>query len=158
MLEEVLATEGLTWADLDGVAVGTGPGNFTGIRIAVSAARGLALGLGKPTIGVNGFEARAEGHVGPLRTLIAAPRGQCYCADMDADGILAAPVLTTVAEVEAEHSDLPVVAEKSAADLIAAVARIAAGRLGRAQPRPSPLYVRGADAAPARDAPPVILP
>ena len=51
MLEEVLAAQGLTWADLDAIGVGTGPGNFTGIRISVAAARGLALGLGIPAVG-----------------------------------------------------------------------------------------------------------
>ncbi|MDP5360876.1 MAG: tRNA (adenosine(37)-N6)-threonylcarbamoyltransferase complex dimerization subunit type 1 TsaB, partial [Paracoccaceae bacterium] len=59
MLEEMLRAAGLSWADLDGIGVGVGPGNFTGIRISLAAARGLSLGLGKPAIGVNGFEARA---------------------------------------------------------------------------------------------------
>ena len=50
MLEEVLAAHGLAWRDLDAIGVGTGPGNFTGIRISVAAARGLALGLGCPLV------------------------------------------------------------------------------------------------------------
>ena len=45
LLEEVLASAGVSWSDLDAIGVGIGPGNFTGIRISVSAARGLALGL-----------------------------------------------------------------------------------------------------------------
>ena len=45
LLEEVLAAQKTTWQDLSAIAVGVGPGNFTGIRIGVSAARGLALGL-----------------------------------------------------------------------------------------------------------------
>ena len=61
LLAGMLAGAGLGWRDLGAVAVGIGPGNFTGIRIAVSAARGLALGLGKPAIGVSQFEALALG-------------------------------------------------------------------------------------------------
>ncbi|MEO0916506.1 MAG: tRNA (adenosine(37)-N6)-threonylcarbamoyltransferase complex dimerization subunit type 1 TsaB [Pseudomonadota bacterium] len=57
MLEEVLGEVGAVWEELDAVGVGVGPGNFTGIRIAVSAARGLALSLEIPAIGVSGFEA-----------------------------------------------------------------------------------------------------
>jgi len=57
LLEEVLGDVGAVWEELDAIGVGTGPGNFTGIRISVSAARGLALALGVPAIGVSGFEA-----------------------------------------------------------------------------------------------------
>ncbi|MEM9972140.1 MAG: tRNA (adenosine(37)-N6)-threonylcarbamoyltransferase complex dimerization subunit type 1 TsaB, partial [Pseudomonadota bacterium] len=57
MLEEVLADVGAAWEELDAIGVGVGPGNFTGVRIAVSAARGLAMGLGVPAVGVTAFEA-----------------------------------------------------------------------------------------------------
>jgi tRNA threonylcarbamoyladenosine biosynthesis protein TsaB len=61
MLEEVLDEAGVAWAGLDAVAVCVGPGNFTGLRLSVAAARGLALSLGKPAVGVTRFEALAEG-------------------------------------------------------------------------------------------------
>ena len=75
LLEEVLAGGGASWRDLTRIGVGIGPGNFTGIRIAVSAARGLALSLGVPAIGVSGFEIlhRAAARPGEMRHLIALP-------------------------------------------------------------------------------------
>ena len=59
MLGGFLDSRHISWSDLAAVGVGTGPGNFTGIRIAVSAARGLALALGVPAIGTSRFEAIA---------------------------------------------------------------------------------------------------
>ncbi|MEM9426810.1 MAG: tRNA (adenosine(37)-N6)-threonylcarbamoyltransferase complex dimerization subunit type 1 TsaB [Pseudomonadota bacterium] len=59
MLDEVMGDVGAVWEELDSIGVGTGPGNFTGTRVSVSAARGLALSLSVPAIGVSGFEAMA---------------------------------------------------------------------------------------------------
>ncbi|MEJ8561491.1 tRNA (adenosine(37)-N6)-threonylcarbamoyltransferase complex dimerization subunit type 1 TsaB [Yoonia sp. GPGPB17] len=146
MLEAMLANETLTWADLDGIGVGVGPGNFTGIRISLSAARGLALGLDKPAIGVNGFEVRAFGEALPFTATIPAPRDQSYIQEFRADGIS-----------DPTQRPEPAGQQKPATDLIVAVARIAASRLGDDVPRPAPLYIRSADAAPPRDPAPVLL-
>lgn len=148
MMEDMLAKEGMVWRDLDGIGVGVGPGNFTGIRISLSAARGLALGLGKPAIGVNGFEARAFGEALPFTATIPTPRGQSYVQDLFADGRATDP-MQRLAEAGPQ---------KPAADLIAATAQIAASRLGSKTPRPAPLYIRNADAAPPRDPAPTLLP
>ncbi|MCY3876408.1 MAG: tRNA (adenosine(37)-N6)-threonylcarbamoyltransferase complex dimerization subunit type 1 TsaB [Rhodobacteraceae bacterium] len=59
MLEDFLGARRISWSDLAAIGVGTGPGTFTGTRIAVSAARGLALALGIPAIGSSRFEAVA---------------------------------------------------------------------------------------------------
>jgi hypothetical protein len=60
--------------------------------------------------------------------------------------------------VVADHQiDGPLAPTLNAADHVANIARVAAERLGQQQPRPAPLYVRAADAAPPRDPAPVIL-
>ncbi|WP_106745194.1 tRNA (adenosine(37)-N6)-threonylcarbamoyltransferase complex dimerization subunit type 1 TsaB [Yoonia maritima] len=157
MLEEMLAAEGISWRDLDAIGVGTGPGNFTGIRIAVSAARGLALGLGKPAIGVNGFDARIYGEILPITAIIPAPRGQCYVQEFNESGTSSQPKL--IADQETVSADWPnaTTLEKTAEQLISATASITAKRIGADAHRPTPLYVRAADAAPPRDQAPAIL-
>jgi tRNA threonylcarbamoyl adenosine modification protein YeaZ len=152
LLEELLAEAGLGWADLAALGVGTGPGNFTGIRIAVSAARGLSLALGIPAHGVTGFEATANGLPRPCAVTIPAMRGQVYLQRFSPDA--AAPEI--LAE-EALPGDLPLHPRLAPEPLAIAIAREAAGRPESGE-RPAPLYLRGADAAPPREAPPRILP
>lgn len=150
LLEQTLRDGGAVWADLDRIGVGIGPGNFTGIRISVSCARGLALSLGVPAIGVSNFAVAALGHPAPVMARVPAPRDEaCFAAAPDFTDPVLAPADTAW--------DMPVV-DMPAPDRIAPrIARIAAAHQGQAQ-RPAPLYVRAPDAAPPKDAPPVILP
>lgn len=168
MLDEVLAEAGADWASLDAVAVGTGPGNFTGIRISVSAARGLALSLNIPAVGVTLFDALAEGAQGALLRTIAAPRDQVYFQMPGSEEIglssiegLPVPPPGTVcvghrAEDVAAHFGL---AHRPAAySAASAIGRVAERRWQEPSPPPAPLYLRPADAAPSRTAPPEIVP
>lgn len=153
MVEEMLSQAGLSWGDIGALGVGIGPGNFTGIRIAVALARGLALGLNIPAIGVTGFDARAFGCDLPdFWATIPAPRGQVYAQRF---GVSVAPAL-----YEAMPSDAPVLAmaDMPSAQLALTIAQIAAQRAGQPVPRPAPFYLRAADAAPPSDSPPMILP
>src|SRR6266404_2143129 len=59
MIESALAEAGADFADLDRVAVTTGPGSFTGVRVGIAAARGLALALDIPAVGVRSLDALA---------------------------------------------------------------------------------------------------
>lgn len=160
LLEELLAESGMGWHDLTALAVGTGPGNFTGVRIAVAAARGLALGLGIPAIGVTRLEALAYGLPRPITVIEDARRGEVYVQSFDAE-----PGAARLARPDALGDVTALQTGSAAADglppamaLVEAIARIAATRTGGAQPRPAPFYLRGADAAPPADPPPVILP
>ncbi len=60
LLEHLLSGKGLSISRLDAVAFGSGPGAFTGLRIACGIAQGLALARGLPVAGVSSFEAMAE--------------------------------------------------------------------------------------------------
>ena len=150
MLEAVLAENGLTWADLDAIGVGTGPGNFTGIRISVSAARGLALGLKIPAVGVTHLEAQVYGLPRPVTAKVAAPREHVYVQTF-ADDLGPAELVSA----ECAENAPPIITPEL---MIQNIAQITRNRAAHNPDRPAPYYVRAADAAPPRDAPPIILP
>ena len=77
MAEQVLQTAGAKLADVDCLAVAQGPGSFTGIRIGVSAIKGLAWAAEKPAVGVATLEAMAYNG-------LAAGEGALVCCCMDA--------------------------------------------------------------------------
>lgn len=64
MVSAVMADSGLRFSDLARIGVTRGPGSFTGLRIGLAAARGLALGSGAPGFGVTTLEAIAKGAAG----------------------------------------------------------------------------------------------
>jgi len=144
LLQDMLASQGVAWRDLSRIGVGIGPGNFTGIRISVSLARGLALGLGIPAIGVSTLDAIRAGTASGT-PCVPAPRGQAYVQTGAGQPRL-------VAFEDVERPVLP----PAPGDLAQTIARLAV-LAPDDSPAPAPLYVRPADAASARDAPPRIL-
>ena len=83
MAEDLLKNCGVSVSDLTGVAVAAGPGSFTGVRIGVSAAKGLAWGGDLPCWGVSTLEAMALGlgiRDGYILSAMDARRNQVYTA------------------------------------------------------------------------------
>ena len=83
MADEAFRSAGRELAEMDAIAVVTGPGSFTGVRIGVATAKGLAHGSGKPCIAVNALEALSRGagaFDGVICPIQDARAGQIYGA------------------------------------------------------------------------------
>lgn len=154
MLQELLSQAGLSWRNVDVIGVGTGPGNFTGIRVAVSAARGLALSLRIPAIGITATEAVAFGLPRPCRVVLPARRGDVIWQDFGRDDINGEGQPQQSAPNALPPGPAPAA---STVPLAEAIARLAMARRADPAPRPAPVYLRPPDAAPPRDPAPVIL-
>jgi tRNA threonylcarbamoyladenosine biosynthesis protein TsaB len=171
MVEAVLAESGLTLRELDGLAYGRGPGAFTGVRIAVGVAQGLAYGAQLTTVGISDLAAVAQQFAGPgARILVCmdARMNEVYWGRFEAtpDGLVQAvgPERVERAEaVEAPDANVFVGTGFGAYPQLASgrqpgsvhvaalphareIARLAAGELraGRGQPadRAQPVYLR----------------
>ena len=173
LLEDLLASAGAGWRDVARIGVGIGPGNFTGTRISVAAARGLAVSLNVPALGVTSFESLALDHIGPVLTSVDARAGRVYLqwfdekmrgqpvtADIDRfDPAIAPPGCTVIghrAETLAEF--LGTRTADPAHPTAHAIALIAATGVVDPAKRPAPLYMHPPDAAPPRDQAPRMLP
>ena len=89
MIDDILVDSGVSRSQLDGLAFGRGPGSFTGIRIAVSVAQGLALGLDLPVCGVSSLEAVAlavasnDETASKVLTIMDAHMGEVFWGQFD---------------------------------------------------------------------------
>ena len=174
VIAEVMNQSGVGYARLGRIAVTTGPGSFTGLRVGLSAARGIALAAGKPAIGVTTLTAFSAPYMSehgrdPVICAIDARHDQVYCQVVSGNGApLVRPKLKPIAELlEAARfgapilvgnaaemvasrwpSDLPPVrVETSAAPDIEWVAWVGAA-LHPDQAPPRPTYLRAPDAKP----------
>ncbi len=152
LVTELLSSVDKYIEDVTRIGVGIGPGNFTGIRISVSFARGLGLALGCPAIGISSFEASYFGQTAPATVLIPATRDQFYLQSFPDQS---APRLGTLAEAEALNA--PLLWRTEAKQLAENMARLAALRSIEENRPPAPLYIKAADAAPSREKAPLIL-
>jgi tRNA threonylcarbamoyladenosine biosynthesis protein TsaB len=136
MLRDVMAEAGLAFGELDLIAVTTGPGSFTGIRVGLAGARGLALASGLPLLGITAFEAiaaavsPAERRGAALIVAIDSRRGDLFIQSFAVDGTAssAPAALAPAALGDAVPAGALVLAGDGAArarDALAALGRVA---------------------------------
>jgi tRNA threonylcarbamoyladenosine biosynthesis protein TsaB len=161
MAERVMAEAGRAFSDLERIGVTLGPGSFTGLRVGLAFAKGLASALSIPAAGVGTLEALAADLEGPAMALVDARRGQVYVQAFQDRRPLGPAQIIAVEDAQAQARSLgprtligsggPLVAPAAPqARLLAgegadarAVARLA---LAREPERLEPLYLRAPDA------------
>ncbi len=159
LIRAVLDESGVPVSALSGVVAGLGPGPFTGLRVGVAAARGFALGSGKPLVSVISHDAIAYAHyrdggVGPLQVVTDARRRELYVSDFsgaDRQGLpirLADPRIVAAAELPeapAQHRSTAAV-DAGALGMLAELMQVH----GRPFAAGHALYLRSPDAVPGR--------
>ena len=178
LIARVIAQSGVTFAGLDRIAVTTGPGSFTGLRVGLSAARGIALAANKPVVGLTTLTAYAAPIVSqngeqPVVSAIDARHDQVYLQVVSGNG--SSLIRPRVAPIEEALG----AARFGAPHLVGNAAKILADRWPAQAPPPfkvdpqpapdiawvawlgaavspntapaRPFYLRAPDAKPARD-------
>jgi len=147
-LAELLHRAGVTYPDLTRIAVTTGPGSFTGLRIGLSAARGLGLALNIPVLGIPSlFALSLVAQCDAIAVLLDARRDEAYFQIFSGPGIpVGQPALLPMDEARAR---VPRGAETHTSPFvdIGALARFAATAQPKLYP-PEATYIRDADAKP----------
>lgn len=179
LLARVMKETGIPFAALDRIAVTSGPGSFTGLRVGLSAARGIGLAAGKPVVGLTTLSTYAapivsEGGEQPVISAIDARHDQVYLQVVSGDGSsLVRPKVASVEEaLSASRFGAPYLVGNAAAILAARWPSDAPPPFKvDAQPAPdiiwvawlgaavnadtapaTPYYLRAPDAKPSQDA------
>jgi tRNA threonylcarbamoyl adenosine modification protein YeaZ/ribosomal-protein-alanine acetyltransferase len=122
MVQETVASAGVAFKDLARIAVTTGPGTFTGVRIGLAMARGLGVALNIPMTGITSLAAIACNETAgdlPIVVAVDARAGEIYFAAFDQYGHeITAPVIVTLAEAQKLMPSRPVRTLGTAADLL----------------------------------------
>ncbi|MBD3257487.1 tRNA (adenosine(37)-N6)-threonylcarbamoyltransferase complex dimerization subunit type 1 TsaB, partial [candidate division GN15 bacterium] len=101
-IEELMQSADLSVDLLQGIVVCTGPGSFTGLRIGLAAAKGMAIAAGLPVVGISLFDLFAykmSGREERLHLLLPSRRGEWYLGTCEA-GVLGAENIHVVGEAE----------------------------------------------------------
>lgn len=165
MAQAVMADAGLPFAALGRIGVTVGPGSFTGLRVGIAFAKGLASALGLPAVPVGALEAlAAEGGEGLVAAAIDARRDQVYLQAFEAGRPLMAPDALPLGQAAARIVELamgrPLTLVGSGAPLLADAApaarvltpegcdarKVAELAAARAPAPLKPLYLRAPDA------------
>jgi tRNA threonylcarbamoyladenosine biosynthesis protein TsaB len=166
LADELMREAGVAFADLERIAVVVGPGSFTGVRVGVAFARGLALALNVAAVGVSSLEALAElprrGRVLGLLPAKRRPPEKTWWAQVLADGRGAGEpfeaqedqLASLARDVDAVCGVLSDIPELGVGGIhtkpTAAAAALFAEKLSGDLPPPRPIYVREPDATPMR--------
>jgi tRNA threonylcarbamoyl adenosine modification protein YeaZ len=175
LLKRVMDEAGMAFPDIDRVAVTTGPGSFTGLRVGIAAARGIALAADKPAVGVSTLSAYAAPHMAaddtfPVVAAIDARHAHVYLQVFSPGGrTLTAPRLAALREaVQAAAATSACIVGSAAQSVAAAMSQADAppaavdalaapdiawvARMGAVVPEgqspPKPQYLRAPDAQP----------
>ena len=175
LVAKVMAAAGAAFTDIDRIAVTTGPGSFTGLRVGISAARGMALATGKPAYGVTTLAVFAGPLIAaddsiPVTVAIDARHDHVYLQIFGAGGrTLVAPRIASVRDAARDAANGPARIVGTGAAMVAAawpagetppalvdelrapdiiwVAQLGAAAIESSSP-PKPLYLRAPDAQP----------
>lgn len=141
LVDEVLTRAGVALDTLDRIAVGVGPGSFTGVRLGVSTAKGLHVATGVPLVGVTSLDALAASawaHRGRLLAALDGRRDEVFAALYDCDETRAlvgalhgAPEVVGAAALQGHDDVITVVGDLSSA-LFLRLASAASERFVRA--------------------------
>jgi tRNA threonylcarbamoyladenosine biosynthesis protein TsaB len=175
LIARVMDEAAIAFTALDRIAVTVGPGSFTGLRVGIAAARGIALAAGKPAIGLTTLAGLAAPHIAagddePVVAVVDARHEQVYMQVFAPGGrTLVAPRVVPLREAARATASRPARIVGSAANLvvrawpkgepppaqvdqrgapdIAWVARLGAAA-SKSEGPPQPLYLRAPDARP----------
>ena len=148
LIERALTDAGIARRELSGVAVGMGPGPFTGLRVGIAAARAFAFGLGKPVVPIVSHDAVAFGRTEPITVVTDARRREVYWSSYDAPddaGLprrVLGPSLAALDDVRADRARVDARWVSAASVGMLAETLYAAGRPFAAD---EPLYLRSPD-------------